>query len=94
MNKKGFTLIEMMLALIISAIIMGALYQGFINQAKTYAIQAGREIRVLVEPESVGDDGARDLAGRVAARIQAELKYPGQIRVMVLREVRAVDYAR
>jgi ribonuclease Y len=61
---------------------------------KAYAIQAGREVRVLVEPESVSDSGARDLAGRVAAQIQNELKYPGQIKVMVVREVRAVDFAR
>ncbi|MEO0108417.1 MAG: ribonuclease Y [candidate division WOR-3 bacterium] len=67
---------------------------SFDGVAKAYAIQAGREVRVLVEPDALDDAGARDLAGRIAARIQAELKYPGQIKVMVVREVRAVDYAR
>jgi ribonuclease Y len=67
---------------------------SFPGVGKAYAIQAGREVRVLVEPDEVGDDDARDLAGRVAAQIQKELKYPGQIKVMVVREVRAVDYAR
>jgi ribonucrease Y len=67
---------------------------SFPGVGKAYAIQAGREVRVMVEPEEIGDDGARDLAGRVAAQIQNELKFPGQIKVMVVREVRAVDYAR
>ncbi len=71
-----------------------AIASSFPGVGKAYAIQAGREVRVLVEPESVDDSGARDLAGRVAAQIQAELKYPGQIKVMVVREVRAIDYAR
>jgi ribonucrease Y len=71
-----------------------AIAASFPGVAKAYAIQAGREVRVLVEPDEVGDDGARDLAARVAAQIQNELKYPGQIKVMVVREVRAVDYAR
>jgi ribonuclease Y len=71
-----------------------AIAASFGGVAKAYAIQAGREVRVLVEPDQVGDDGARDLAGRVAAQIQNELKYPGQIKVMVVREVRAVGYAR
>ncbi|MEO0108112.1 MAG: ribonuclease Y, partial [candidate division WOR-3 bacterium] len=71
-----------------------AIASSFPGVAKAYAIQAGREVRVLVEPDEVGDDGARDLAARVATQIQNELKYPGQIKVMVVREVRAVDYAR
>jgi ribonuclease Y len=71
-----------------------AIAASFPGVTKAYAIQAGREIRVLVEPDSVGDDGARDLATRVAAQIQHELKFPGQIKVMVVREVRAIDYAR
>jgi ribonuclease Y len=60
---------------------------------KAYAIQAGREIRVLVEPDKVSDKDSADLAAKVAAQIQAELKYPGQIKVTVIRETRAVDYA-
>ena len=61
---------------------------------RAYAIQAGREIRVLVEPDKVTDRDSAELAAKVAAQIQAELKYPGQIKVTVIRETRAVDYAR
>jgi ribonuclease Y len=60
---------------------------------KAYAIQAGREIRVLVEPDKVSDAAVPELAAGVAKQIQEELKYPGQIKVMVIRETRAVDYA-
>ncbi len=67
---------------------------SFPGVEKAYAIQAGREIRVLVEPDKVSDDHAPDLAARIAAQIQSELKYPGQIKVTVVRETRAVDYAR
>jgi len=61
---------------------------------RAYAIQAGREIRVLVEPDKVTDRDSAELAAKVAAQIQTELKYPGQIKVTVIRETRAVDYAR
>jgi len=67
---------------------------SFPGVEKAYAIQAGREIRVLVEPDKVADHDASDLAAKVASQIQSELKYPGQIKVMVVRETRAVDYAR
>ena len=60
---------------------------------RAYAIQAGREIRVLVEPDKVTDRDSAELAAKVAAQIQGELKYPGQIKVTVIRETRAVDYA-
>jgi ribonuclease Y len=60
---------------------------------KAYAIQAGREVRVLVEPDKVTDRDAAELAAKVAAQVQTEMKYPGQIKVTVIREVRAVDYA-
>jgi ribonuclease Y len=66
---------------------------SFPGVEKAYAIQAGREIRVLVEPDKVGDHDASELAAKVAAQVQAELKYPGQIKVMVIRETRAVSYA-
>lgn len=66
---------------------------SFAGVEKAYAIQAGREIRVLVEPDKVSDEDASGLAAKVASQIQAELKYPGQIRVLVIRETRAVDYA-
>lgn len=67
---------------------------SFPGVERAYAIQAGREIRVLVEPDKVSDEDAAELAAKVASQIQSELKYPGQIRVMVVRETRAVDYAR
>ena len=61
---------------------------------KSFAIQAGREIRIMVEQKHVDDTGARGLAHDVARRIEKELDYPGQIRVTVIRETRAVDYAK
>jgi ribonuclease Y len=70
-----------------------AIAASFDGVEKAYAIQAGREIRVLVEPDKVADRDAGDLAAKVAAQIQAEMKYPGQIKVTVIRETRAVDYA-
>jgi ribonuclease Y len=67
---------------------------GFQGVEKSYAIQAGREIRIMVEHHRVDDARAQDLAGEIARRIEKELEYPGQIRVTVIRETRAVDYAK
>jgi len=61
---------------------------------KTYAIQAGREIRVFVKPDRVDDLGAHKIAKQIAERIEEELKYPGEIKVTVMRETRVVEYAR
>lgn len=61
---------------------------------KTYAIAAGREIRVFVKPEEIDDIGARNLAKNIANQIQEELKYPGEIKVNVIRETRAIEYAK
>jgi ribonuclease Y len=61
---------------------------------KVYAMQAGREIRVIVAPDSIDDDGAIALSRAVAREIEKELEYPGQIKVTVIRESRAVDYAK
>jgi ribonuclease Y len=61
---------------------------------KVYAMQAGREIRVIVTPGSVDDAGAAALARAIARQIEHELEYPGQIKVTVIRESRAVDYAK
>ena len=67
---------------------------GFAGVAKAFAIQAGREVRVIVEPQELDDTASQTLAGDIAERIQAEMQYPGQIRVTVIRETRSVDYAR
>ena len=61
---------------------------------KTYAIQAGREVRVIVKPEQVDDAQAMFLAKDIAKKIEAELEYPGQIKVNVIRESRCVEYAK
>jgi len=61
---------------------------------KTYAMQAGREIRVMVKPEQISDADAVVLARDIAKQIEDELEYPGQIKVMVIRESRSVDYAK
>ncbi len=61
---------------------------------KAYAIQAGREIRVMVKPEEINEDMAVVLAKDIARKIEGEMEYPGQIRVTVIRESRAIDYAK
>ena len=61
---------------------------------KVYAIQAGREVRVIVTPEHVDDVRMTSLSDEIARRIEGELQYPGQIKVVVIRETRAVDFAR
>jgi ribonuclease Y len=67
---------------------------GFAGVEKSSVIQAGREIRVVVTPERVDDAGAIALSESIAKRIENELQYPGQIRVVVIRETRAVGVAR
>ena len=61
---------------------------------KGLAIQSGREVRIMVKPEDITDDGTRVLAKEVAKRIEKELEYPGQIRVNVIRETRSTEYAK
>ncbi len=61
---------------------------------KTFAIQAGREIRVMVKPDMIDDDKMKLLARDIAKKIETELDYPGQIKVHMIRESRAVDYAK
>ena len=61
---------------------------------KAYAIQAGREIRVMVKPEEINDEGMKLVAREMAEKIQNEVRYPGQIKINVIRESRAVDYAK
>lgn len=61
---------------------------------KSFAIQAGREVRLLVDPEKIDDNEAMVLARNVSKRIENDLKYPGQIRIVVIRETRCVEYAK
>ena len=68
--------------------------KSFRGVEKAFAIQAGRELRVMVKPEDVGDDGMKVIARDMAKKIQDEVKYPGQIKINVIRESRAVDYAK
>jgi ribonuclease Y len=67
---------------------------SFPGVQKAYAIQAGREVRILVKPDQIDDYGALRLARDVVKKIQDTLDYPGQIKVTVIRETRAIDYAR
>ena len=67
---------------------------SFKGVSKAFALQAGREIRIMVESETISDEEAVWLSKDIAKRIENELQYPGQIKVTVIRETRAVDYAR
>jgi ribonuclease Y len=67
---------------------------SFRGVEKSFAVQAGREIRVLVEPSQISDDQATSLAREVARKIESEMTYPGQIKVTVIRELRASEFAR
>ncbi len=68
--------------------------EDFDGVEKAYAIQAGRELRILVNNETVDDAEAKDLAKKIAKKIESELKYPGRIKVTIIRETRIVEYAR
>ena len=61
---------------------------------RTYAMQAGRELHVMVQPEKISDAEATVLAHDIAKQIEDEMEYPGQVRVVVIRESRAVDVAK
>jgi len=67
---------------------------SFKGVSKSFALQAGREIRIMVESEKVSDEEAVWLSKDIARRIENELEFPGQIKVTVIRETRAVDYAK
>jgi ribonuclease Y len=67
---------------------------NFNGVEKAYALQAGREIRVFVKPEEIDDVGSKKLARDIANSIEEELKYPGEIKVTLVRESRVVEYAK
>jgi len=67
---------------------------AFEGVKSAYAIQAGREVRVIVDPENVDDRLTQKIAHDIAKRIEEEMDYPGEVRVTLIREVRCVDYAK
>ena len=67
---------------------------SFRGVSKSYVIQAGREIRCMVEPETINDAQAEEMAGQIALKIQDEMEYPGQIKVTIIRESRYTEYAK
>jgi ribonuclease Y len=71
-----------------------AIANSFPGVEKSYAISAGREVRVFVKPDEMTDFAARDLARNIALRIESDLKYPGEIKITVIRELRAIEFAR
>jgi ribonuclease Y len=71
-----------------------AIANSYKGVQKSYAMQAGREIRIMVDAGQVNDDQAFWIAKDVTKRIEGEMQYPGQIKVTVMRETRAVEYAR
>ena len=71
-----------------------ALALSYPGVVKTYAIQAGRELRVIVESEKISDKQSEVLSYDIAQRIQTEMTYPGQVKVTVIRETRAVNIAK
>jgi ribonuclease Y len=73
---------------------MEDLAQSYPGVTKAYAIQAGRELRVIVGAEEVTDAEAASLSGEIAKKIQDEMTYPGQVKITVIRETRSVAYAK
>ena len=67
---------------------------GFSGVKNAYAIQAGRELRVIVESEKVSDDNAATLSFEISQKIQTEMTYPGQVKVTVIREKRSISIAK
>jgi ribonuclease Y len=71
-----------------------ALALSFDGVTKCYAIQAGRELRIMVDADSVNDEKAGMLSFEISKKIETEMQYPGQIKVTVIREMRAINYAK
>jgi len=67
---------------------------SFNGVSKSYAVQAGREIRVIVESKDVSDDASVVMSKDIAKKVEESLTYPGQIKITVIRETRAIDYAK
>jgi ribonuclease Y len=67
---------------------------SFKGVEKSYAVQAGREVRIMVQHDVVSDDEAARMAREIARKIENEMTYPGQVKVTVIREVRSVEYAK
>ena len=68
--------------------------KSFKGVENAYAIQAGREVRIIVSPDDIDDFTAGKLARDIANQIEENMQYPGQIKVIVIRETRAIDYAK
>ena len=68
--------------------------ESFEGVEKCFAIQAGRELRIMVDNTKVNDGEAKDLAKEIALKIEQELRYPGRIKVTIIRETRIIEYAR
>jgi ribonuclease Y len=68
--------------------------EGFTGVEKAFAIQAGRELRIIVNNETVNDEQSKDMAKQIAKKIENDLRYPGRIKVTIIRETRIIEYAR
>ncbi len=73
---------------------MEALVQSFSGVEKAYALSAGREVRVFVDAKTVSDLDAQRMAQEIAGNIEANLQYPGEVKVSLIREMRVVEYAK
>ncbi len=73
---------------------MEKIASSFEGVEKSYAVQAGRELRIFVTPTKIDDLGSIKLAKDIAKKVEEEMKYPGEIKVNVIRETRAIEYAR
>ncbi|MBQ8559956.1 MAG: ribonuclease Y, partial [Spirochaetaceae bacterium] len=71
-----------------------AIAEQFNGVQKAYAIQAGRELRILVNNEKIPDNEVKELARKIAKQIETDVNYPGRIKITMIRETRIVDYAR
>ena len=73
---------------------MNQLQNSFEGVESSYAIQAGREVRIIVNPDEMNDDQSTKMSRDIATKIEETMQYPGQIKVTVIRETRSVEYAK